>query len=78
MPSPNAQGERPATASRGLSVWRVSTALIGAVALATALLTTGVASAAASSITSASQQGPGKVVFQQVRSSSTGRAALRA
>jgi len=65
MPSPNAQGERPATASRGLSLWHVSTALIGAVALATALLTTGGASAAASSITSASQPdfGPNVKIF---------------
>ena len=65
MPSPNAQGERPATASQGLSLWHVSTALIGAVALATALLTTGVASAAASSITSASQPdfGPNVKIF---------------
>ena len=75
MPSPNAQGERPATASRGLRPRRVSTALIGAVALATALLTTGVASAAGeatgvasaapSSITSAGQPdfGPNVKIF---------------
>ena len=75
MPSPNFQSERPATATRGFSPRRVSTALIGALALATALLTsgvasaagdaTGVASAAASSITSAGQPdfGPNVKIF---------------
>ena len=64
-PSPNFQNERPATATRGFNPRRVSTALIGAVALATALLTTGVASAAASSITSAGQPdfGPNVKIF---------------
>src|SRR5665647_2083807 len=51
MPSPNFQGERPATATRGsgprrFGPRRVRTTVIGAVALATALLTSGVASAA--------------------------------
>jgi hypothetical protein len=46
MPSPNFQGERPTTATRASGLGRVRTAVIGAVALATVLLTAGVASAA--------------------------------
>lgn len=54
VPSPKAQRERPATTTRGLRRWRVRCALLGALALAAAVLATGVTSASADSATNMS------------------------